>query len=193
MLNRDAEHPVDPVFLSRWSPRAFTGEPVSEAQCAQLFEAAKWAPSSYNGQPWRFLYARRNTPAWDKFFALLVEFNQKWAKQAGLLIVIISRTTFERNGKPSRTHSFDAGAAWENLALQASIMGLAAHGMEGFDYDRAARELGIPADYQVEAMAAVGKPAPADTLPEDLREREKPSDRKPLAAIAAEGRFSFAE
>lgn len=188
--HRHPDHPIDPLFVNRWSPRAMSGEPVSEADLLALFEAARWAPSSYNGQPWRFLYARRGTPHWDRFFGLLVEFNQSWVKDAGALVVIASRTTFEHNGKPARTHSFDAGAAWQNLALQGSLQGLVVHGMQGFDYDRAHQELGLPDDLQVEAMAAVGHPGPVENLPEGLREREQPSGRKPVAEIAFEGGLS---
>ena len=92
-------------------------------------------PSSYNGQPWRFLYALRETENWDLFFGLLVESNQRWAVNAGAIIVIVSRTTFEITGKPSRTHAFDTGAAWGYLVLQGSMCGLVVHGMEGFDYE----------------------------------------------------------
>ncbi len=154
-----------------------------------LFEAARWAPSSFNNQPWRFLYARRNSPEWQTFFDLLGQGNKSWAKNAAALIVIISKTTFDRNGKPSRTHSFDAGAAWGNLALQASIKGLVAHGMQGFDYDKARQALGIPDDYQVEAMAAVGRPGRREDLPEEKQVGEKPSGRKPLSEIVIEGGF----
>ncbi|MGH7790937.1 MAG: nitroreductase family protein, partial [Thermodesulfobacteriota bacterium] len=115
---RKPEFDVDEIFLNRWSPRAMSGEEISEAELMSLFEAAKWAPSSFNNQPWRFLYSRRDSENWGLFFNLLAEFNQAWAKNASALIVIISRKTFDHNGKPSRTHSFDTGAAWQNLALQ---------------------------------------------------------------------------
>lgn len=185
---RDPEHPVEPLLVARWSPRAMSGEPLSRQELLSLLEAARWAPSSYNNQPWRFVYARRDTPHWQPLFDLLVDFNQSWCKNAAVLIAILSRRSFERNGKPSRTHSFDAGAAWMNLALQGNSMGLVVHGMEGFDYDRARRVLGVPEELAVEAMAAVGRPAPVETLPERLREREQPSGRKSVAEIAFEGR-----
>lgn len=154
-----------------------------------LFEAARWAPSSYNAQPWRFLYARRETDHWSLFLDLLVDFNQGWAKYAGALVVVLSRKTFERNDKPSRTHSFDAGAAWQNLALQGISQGLVVHGMEGFDYDRARQVLKVPQGFAVEAMVAVGRPAPRGSLPEKLRERETPSGRKELSELVFEGPF----
>ena len=187
--SRKPEHPVHPLILSRWSPRAMTGEELTDKEIDSLFEAARWAPSSYNGQPWRFIYAKRNTPHWDKLFGLMVEFNQSWTKNATVLVVVVSRKTFEHNGKPSRTHSFDTGAAWENLALEANARGLVAHGMEGFDYDKAQKELGVPQDYEVMAMIAIGKRAPKETLPTQLQANEVPSTRKPLKEIMMEGKF----
>jgi len=185
---RKSEHNVDELFLNRWSPRAMSGEEIDEATLLSLFEAAKWAPSSNNNQPWRFLYGRRNTPHWNTFFSLLAEGNQIWAKDAAVLIVVISKTTFDA-GKPARTHSYDAGAAWENFALQGSLMGLVVHGMQGFDYDKAKEVLQIPNGYQVEAMIAVGKKGKKEDLPQYLQEREFPSARKNLAEIAMEGFF----
>jgi len=180
---------VHEVILNRWSPRALSGEAVSDTDLRSLFEAARWAPSAFNGQPWRFLYARKGSPHWDTFFDLMVEFNQSWAKNAGVLIVVLSRTTTESSGKPVLTHSFDTGAAWENLALQATALGLVAHGMQGFNYDRAREALGVPEHYAVEAMIAVGHPGDPADLPEALREREQPSGRKTIDEIAWEGPF----
>lgn len=182
-------HPVDALFVRRWSPRAMSGEAISPGQMDRLFEAARWAPSSYNGQPWRFLYARRDTPPWAMFLGLLNEFNRSWASRAGALIAITSRTTFEHNGQPARTHSFDTGSAWAMLALQGTVMGLVVHGMQGFDYDRTRAELRVPSDMDVEAMVAVGHPGRIEDLPESLRAREQPSLRKPVAEIALEGGF----
>lgn len=191
--HRHPERPVEPLLVQRWSPRAMSGEPITRRALMSLFEAARWAPSSYNNQPWRFVWARRDTPAWDPLFELLVDFNQRWSRSAAALIVVLSRRFFERNGKPSRTHSFDAGAAWMSLALQGTAMGLVVHGMEGFDYDRAREVLGVPEELAVEAMVAVGRPAPVATLPERLREREQPSGRRAVREIAFEGRFGFPE
>ncbi len=189
LTSRNPEHPILPLILNRWSPRAMSGESITDAELMSLFEAARWAPSSRNNQPWRFIYARRGTPEWEKFFALLIEFNQSWAKNASVLIVIISQKTFEHNNQPSITHNFDAGAAWENLALEASHRGLVAHGMEGFDYDQAKKVLGIPDDYDVLAMVAIGKPGKKEDLPPALQEREIPSQRKPLKEMVFEGEF----
>ena len=188
---RQADHPVETLFVDRWSPRAMSGEAIDESQLMSLFEAARWAPSANNNQPWRFLYARRDTVHWPTFLGLLVDANRLWADKAAALIVIVSKTTFDHNGKPSRTHSFDAGAAWQNLALQASRSGLVAHGMQGFDYERAQSELGIPTEFAVEAMVAVGRPGAIEDLPEKLRERESPSPRRPLQQTACEGAFRF--
>jgi len=188
---RKADYPIDNLFLDRWSPRAMSGEPVSQAELMVLFEAARWAPSSYNNQPWRFLYARRDTPQWQTFFDLMVEFNQSWAKNAGALVLFISKTTMDMNGEPSVTHSFDTGAAWGSLALQGWLKGLVVHGMQGFDYERARTALNIPAGFQVEAMAAVGKPADKSALPPGLQERESPSERRQLDETVCEGPFCF--
>ncbi len=186
---RKPDHDIEPILFHRWSPRAMSGEEISEQELMTLFEAARWAPSSYNAQPWRFLYARRGTANWDRFFDLMVEFNQSWTKQAAVLMVVVSRKAFEWNDQAAPTHSFDAGAAWQNLALQGSAMGLVVHGMQGFDYDKARLELNVADEFQVEAMIAVGKPGKREDLPEDLQEREQPSDRKPVAEIAIEGGF----
>ena len=190
---RTADHPIDPMFLERWSPRAFDGQELSEADLMTMLEAARWAPSSYNSQPWRFLYARRGTPHWDTFFGLLGEFNQTWCKNAGALLVLVSESTMLPPGKdkriPSHSHSHDAGAAWAYLALQASRMGLFAHGMVGFDMDRAFAELNVPEGYRVEQMIAVGRHGDPATLPEGLRAREQPNSRNPVGQFAMEGGF----
>ncbi len=186
---RKPEYEVDQLFVDRWSPRAMSGEELSDHELLSLFEAARWAPSSFNNQPWRFLYARRNTPHWPVFFDLLVPGNQTWAQHAAVLILIVSKTTMDRNGQPSPTHTFDTGAAWQNLALQGWLKGFVVHGMQGFDYDKAVQVLAIPDGYQVEAIVAVGKPGQKGDLPTRLQEREIPSPRKNLLEIAWEGPF----
>jgi len=187
---RQPEHEINSLILGRWSGRAFSGEQLTEEELLALFEAAKWAPSSMNQQPWRFIYARRDTPAWDKLFSFLAAANQEWSVRAAVLIVIISQKNFT-NGQPNRCATFDAGAAWENLALEASGRGLVTHPIAGFDYARAKRELKIPDDYQVEAMVAVGRPGDKSVLSARLQEREFPSGRQPLSAIFSEGEFRF--
>src|SRR2546428_3615641 len=135
--HRKPDHPIDLLFIRRWSPRAMSGEPLSEKEFLTLFEAARWAPSTYNEQEWRFLYARRDTPHWFTFFDLLVEGNQAWCKNAAVLVVVLAHKVFAKNGKPNPVHLFDCGSAWENVALQATAMGLVAHGMQGFDFEKA--------------------------------------------------------
>jgi nitroreductase len=188
---RTADHRIEALFLKRWSPRAMSGEPISEEEMLTLFEAARWAPSTYNEQEWRFLYARRETPQWPSFFDLLVEGNQAWCEKAALLVVILAHKVFAKNGKPNPVHVFDSGLAFENLALQGTAMGLVVHGMQGFDFDKARTALGVPDDYAVCAMFAVGQPGDPNDLPEAMREREIPSDRKPVSEIICEGRFTF--
>jgi nitroreductase len=185
---RYAEHEIDPLFLDRWSPRAMSGDPVDSAELMVLFEAARWAPSSGNAQPWRILFARRDGPHWPTFLDLLTDSNRVWARHAAALVLFISKSVNDA-GKPSITHSFDTGAAWENLALQGGLKGLVVHGMQGFDYGRARVALAIPEEFRVEAMAAIGRPAPAESLPDHLRARETPSSRRPLAETVCEGPF----
>jgi nitroreductase len=184
---RKPAYPINPLILNRWSPRSMTGEELGDDDIMSLFEAARWAPSSYNNQPWRFIYAKRNTKYWDRLFNLLVEANKIWTKNASLLVIVISRKNFEYNEKPARTHQFDAGSAWENLALEASSRGIVAHGMQGFDYEKARVELGIPIDFEVMAMIAIGKRGTKENLPPELQDKEKPTDRKPLNDIIMEG------
>jgi nitroreductase len=188
---RKPDHSVDEIFLNRWSPRAMTGEPIPQEDLLSLFEAARWAPSSYNNQPWRILYATRSGEHWQQFLELLVEGNQVWARNAGALLLFLSKKTFTYNGKPSITHSFDTGAAWENLALQGSLKGYVVHGMQGFDYERARTALSIPDDFQVEAMVAVGLPGSPEVLPEQLRSKEAPRDRRKLEETICAGPFCF--
>lgn len=187
--SRSPEFKVDDVFLNRWSARAMSGAPIADAELMSLFDAARWAPSEYNSQPWHFVYVKRDTKHWQKVFDLLVPFNQEWCKNASALVVVVSRNHYE-NGNLIRTHSFDAGAAWQNLALQGSLRGLVVHGMSGFNYDNAKKDLHIPEGYTVEAMIAIGYPAPDDVLPEGMRAAEKNrSGRKSVKEFVSEGSF----
>ncbi len=186
---RKPTYPIRPFFLNRWSPRAMTGEEMHNEELMPLFEAARWAPSSYNEQPWKFLYAKRQTPHWDTFFNLMVPFNQSWTKTAACLVVVLSKKTFAANNKPTKTHSFDTGAAWMSLAIEATSRGYVAHGMQGFDYEKAKKLLNVPDDYQVEAMIAIGKRADKSSLPQELQGKEAPSSRRPLNEIIHEGGF----
>lgn len=192
MTTRQPHHPVDPLFVERWSPRAFDGSDMPDADLLTIFEAGRWAPSAFNAQPWRLLYAKRGSPDWERFMALLMPFNQLWARQASVLVFILSDTLIEmKQGElsPSRTHSFDAGAAWASMALQATRLGYHAHGMAGVEWDAARSELGVPERYRFDAAFVIGRIAPVETLDERFREREKPSDRKAIGEFAFAGNF----
>jgi len=193
---RTADYDIDPIFLARWSPRAFTGEAMPDALLMRLFEAARWAPSASNIQPWRFVYAHRATPAWDPLFDALMDMNQAWVAQASVLAYVLSdrfRRRPDREPTENRSHSFDAGAAWAFLALQAHHLGWAAHGMGGFHVDKAYAALGAAeADYRIEAAIAIGRPTDAGVLPESYRAREVPSGREPAAGFVFEGRLGAA-
>lgn len=189
---RKADYPIHDLIVQRWSPRAMSGEEISQDDLLALFEAARWAPSSYNNQPWRFIYVTKHDDAWQKMFDLMVPFNQSWARNASVLILVLSYNYFENNGKPSPTHTFETGAAVENLALEGFRRGLVVHGMEGFDYKRARSEFDIPDDYTIEALYAVGKPAPAHVLPEDMQARNVPTQRKKASELISHSAFSAA-
>lgn len=194
---RTADHAIDRQFLDRWSPRAFTPDTLPDATLLTFLEAARWAPSSYNVQPWRFVYARRDTEHWPRFLGFLNEFNRGWAQHSAAIVLVLSKKTFVPPGGtdpvPSTTHAFDAGPAWAQLALQASLSGWKAHGLAGIEREHIRHELALPDDYAIEAAVAIGRPGDPAQLPEALRAREAPSGRHPLAAIAAEGVFAFAE
>jgi nitroreductase len=192
MTERQAHHPVDPIFTQRWSPRAFDRSVLPDADLRTIFEAARWAPSAFNAQPWRFLYAKREGADWDRYLSLLVPFNQVWARNASVLVYICSDTLMETKPgvtSPSHTHSFDAGAAWGSLALQATMLGYHAHGMAGVEWDRVREELKVPERFRVDAAFVIGKTGSPDLLDEKLRAREVPSDRKPIDEIAFAGDF----
>ncbi|KJK06177.1 nitroreductase family protein [Pseudomonas tussilaginis] len=192
---RVAEHAIDEQFIKRWSPRAFTNEPISEATLLSFLEAARWAPSAYNSQPWRFLYARRDTPNWQRYLDLLNEFNRSWAQHAAALVIVISKTTFAAPGsseeKPALWHTFDTGSAWGHLALQASLSGWHTHGMAGFDQELTRKELKIPEGYALHAVVAIGKLGDKASLAQALQAREEPSPRRSLSELAAEGDFTL--
>jgi nitroreductase len=191
---RTPTYPIDPLFLRRWSARAFTAEPIADETLRSFFEAARWAPSAYNAQPWRFVYAYRGTATFDAIFATLAPFNQTWAGRAAALALVASRTVSGPPGAdatPNRWSAFDTGAAWGHLALQAALSGWAAHAMAGFDVDALRRALAVPEHYDLHAVVAIGRPGDVDALPEPLRAREAPNGRAPLASIARENEFRF--
>lgn len=184
---RHPEAEVDSHFVDRWSPRAFAAEPLTAAQIAALFEAARWAPSCLNEQPWLFLYAVSDSER-ARFATPLAEKNRLWAPQAPLLAYLLTRRHFVRNGRDNRHAAFDAGAAWLALALQARRLGLFAHAMAGFDRELAADVLGVDlSEYDILAAIAVGHYGDPATLAEELRAGEAPNGRKPLAEVAREG------
>jgi nitroreductase len=192
--SRIPEHSIDPLFHERWSPRAFTGEEISVDTLMGLFEAARWAPSANNVQPWRFVYARRGSPAFEKFLETLAPANRLWAGKASALVAVVSRELMAVPGKlepvPSASHSFDAGAAWAQLALQAHLWGWSTHAMGGFDRAKALEALAIPAAHQLEVFVAIGRRGDASTLPDWARAREVPNERRSLAELVREGSFA---
>ena len=193
---RTTANPVEDLFLQRWSPRAFDASPIPDTDLQTLFDAARWAPSAFNYQPWRLLYAKRESADWQRFLDLLLPFNAGWAQHAGALVFILSDTLIVPPGgseaKPSHSHSFDTGAAWALLALQATRLGYQAHGMTGIDLERARNDLRVPERYPIEAAVAIGRRGDAATLPEALQARERPSDRHPLERFAFAGAFPAA-
>ena len=194
MSPRQPDHPVDPLFLDRWSPRAFDGSDIPGEDLLTIFEAARWAPSAFNSQPWHFLYAKRGDANWARFLSLLIPWNQSWAHSASVLVYIVSDSlpfTDKATGEPapSTTHSFDAGAAWACLALQATRMGYFAHGMSGIQHELARAELGLPERFHLNAAFVIGRIGDPAMLAERLRAREAPSDRRPLGDFVHAGNF----
>lgn len=191
--SRKAAHPIEPLFTERWSPRSLTGEEIPVATLQTILEAGRWAPSAYNSQPWRFVWARRGTQHFETFLNLLVPGNQSWAKEASALVFVASSKTMSIPGKddpvPARSHSMDTGAAWMSVALQAHKLGWATHGMIGLDYEAAAKALKLPEGFQLEIVFAIGRRDDPAKLPDGLRAREMPNDRRPLAETAFEGAF----
>ena len=183
--NRSTEYEISDIFLKRYSARAMSGEKISKEEIMTLCEAARWAPSSMNEQPWRFMYAMRDTEDFNLFLSFTNEGNQSWCKNAGALIIELSKKNFS-NEKENFAHSFDAGAAWENLALQGVNMNLVIHPIGGYNKEALIRELNIPKEYEVEIMISVGRPGKIEDLPEKFQEREKPSQRKNLEEIVFE-------
>lgn len=189
---RHPDHPVAAQFPARWSPRSFTDRAVSEAEMMSLLEAARWAPSASNHQPWRLVWARRGEAAFDELHACLTGNNPVWTAKAAALVVMASKDTVTNREEvevANRTAGFDTGAAWMSLALQAQAMGLFAHAMGGFDKEKLAAAVHLPEDHTLHCVVAVGEQGPAESLPEDLAAREKPSLRKPVAEISRHGRF----
>jgi len=182
-----AAYPIHEHIARRWSPRAYTGQPVDRYQLAQLFEAARWAPSSSNEQPWAFLIAERGTAGWQKLFDTLVPFNQGWVKSAPLLVLGLARKTFAANNNPNKFALYDLGQAVGGLLEQATALGLSVHQMAGFDAEKARTAFGIPENYEVGSMMTIGFAADPDSLSGQLREREvAPRTRNPIESFVFE-------
>ncbi len=177
----DTQYPIHDLLRQRWSPRAFDDRPIEPEKLRSLFEAARWAPSSNNGQPWRFLVAtKENKTEYDRLFNCLVEGNQKSAYRAPVLMLSVAQLQFE-DGSPNRHALHDTGMAAENLVVQATALGLVAHQMAGFDVEKARADLKIPSGYEPVAIIAVGYPGDPALLSDGLRAREAQQRvRKPL-------------
>lgn len=176
---------VLPAIHHRWSPRAFEDRDVTAADLVKIFEAARWAPSAYNDQPWRFLIARRGSPTHQKIVSALIPFNQLWAPKAPVLILGVARTRFSHDNSENASALFDLGAATALLTVQAAALGLATHQMGGFDHEAARKALEIPNDYLFGTITAVGyRDAPPTLATERLIEQEvAPRTRRPLEEI----------
>ncbi len=185
-MTRHAEHPILPMFLERHSPRAMSGAPLEASTLRSLLEAARWAPSAANSQPWRFAYGLAHTASFDRLLALLAPGNQVWCQRAGALLVGFAKVVNDK-GERVPTAPLDLGAAWMSLALQGQSMGLVIHGMAGFDHARAAEALGATSELEPLLMIAIGHPGEVEDLPEPLRPREAPNGRHPQAEWAFEG------
>jgi len=187
-MSRHADHPVESLILNRWSPRAMSGKPLPEGAIERLFEAARWAPSANNRQPWRFVYALAGTPEFQSLFEALNEGNRTWCNRASALVLLASRTVTE-DGKPMKTHAFDAGAAWMGFALQGAALGLVVHAMAGFNSQAAAAAIALPDAHEIQCMIAVGMPGQIQDLPAHYQERETPNGRNPQVSFVFPGRF----
>lgn len=183
---RRPDYEIAPLFIDRWSPRSFVRKEVPDDDLYGVFEAARWAPSASNHQPWSFIVARTQEDR-ERFHSFILPGNLVWCKEAPVLAVVISRTVSERG--PNAFHAFDAGTAWGYLALEATRRGLMAHAMGGFERDKARAVLNVPEDYALHAVVAIGYQGEQDALPENLREREQPNGRRPLRESLFEGGF----
>jgi nitroreductase len=183
-------YPVADFIKHRWSPRAFTPQPISDDDLRTLFEAAAWAPSAMNEQPWRFVYVHRNNAeAFQRLWDCLLPGNQPWAQNAAVLVVVLARTTFQ-NQQPNRHYLHDAGMATANLLLQAGTMGIHGHVMGGFDLAKTQQTLHLPADLEPATFLALGYAGEAEQLEEPFRSREQaPRSRKPLGEFVFENQL----
>ena len=184
-----SDFPVHELIRERWSPRAFADKPVSPEILRSLFEAARWAPSSNNEQPWAYIVATKDdTASFEKVLATLVEFNASWAKNAPVLAIAVAKLAFSKNQAPNRTAQYDTGATSALLSVEATAHGLAVHQMGGFDPEKARQTFAIPAEWQAVAALAIGYPGNPETLPQSLKDRElAPRTRKPISEFVMTG------
>jgi len=185
--HRKSEAAADDHFMARWSPRAMSGKPLSKEQMVILVEAARWAPSCFNLQPWRFVYSLKQDQYWDTYLALLMDMNRVWAEQAGALVVILSNDQFKDSAESSPTSGFDTGSAWMSMALQAQSMGLVSHAMWGFHHEKVRETIGAELHMTARALVAIGYPGDSETLPENYREKEIPSSRSSIDELMFNG------
>ncbi len=187
----NTRYPIHDLLARRWSPRAFSSRKVEADALCRLLEAARWAPSCFNEQPWSFFVASKDQPQqFQQLLDCLVEGNRAWAKNAPVLMLSVAKLQFERNGKPNRHAYHDVGLAMGNLLAEATDLGLAVHQMAGFDVEKARAAFAIPEGQDPVAMIAVGYQGDTDSLPEDLRGREKAErQRKNLEQFVFTGRW----
>ena len=185
------EFPVHDLIRCRWSPRAFAGRPVEPEKLRSLLEAARWAPSSFNEQPWAYLVATREEPEqFARLLSVLLEGNRAWAQKAPVLMLSVAKLRFDHNGNPNRHAFHDVGLATANLVTQATAMGLSVHQMGGFDAEKAREVFAIPEGWEPVAAIALGYPGDASALPGRLRDFElAPRTRKPLEEFVFTGRW----
>lgn len=190
----ETSSPIHEIVGTRWSPRAFDSKLVEPDKLRSLFEAARWAASSFNAQPWYYVVATKDDPKnYQKILDSFVEFNQSWAKNAPVLALSVAGLKFENNGQPNRHAFHDVGQASANLALQANALGLQVHQMAGILPDKARELFSIPDGYEAVAGIALGYPGDASSLPDQLRERENaPRVRKPLNSFVFTGKWGEA-
>lgn len=185
---RKADYDIDQIFLDRWSPRAYDDKEVPEDILYSIFEAARWAPSASNEQPWRFIIARTKADR-EKFYPFIMEGNRIWCEKAPVIAVIIGNKITSK-GQPNGAVAFDTGAAWSYLALEAARKGLVTHAMGGIFKDKAREILEIPEEYEVFAAITIGYEGKKEDLADVLQEREQASDRRPIKETVFEGSFN---
>jgi nitroreductase len=189
------DHPVHDLIRKRWSPRAFSNQSVPERVLSSLFEAARWAPSCFNEQPWDFIIANKDdSDAFSKMLGCLTERNQAWAKEAGVLIIAVAKIDFDHNGAPNRHAHYDTGQAVAGLTVQATALGIQLHQMAGFSPDQARKIYAIPQGHEPLTAIALGYPGDPEALPDQLRKMELADrKRKSVSQFVFSGRWKEAE